>query len=68
MTEKLPTCSRYDGAEREDHQQQVAGEHVGEEPDGEGERPDHEGLQQLDRRQQDQRRRRHARREAASLK
>src|SRR3954452_9768759 len=37
----------------EDHQQHGAGEHVGEEPDREGERPDDEVLQDLDRGHQD---------------
>jgi hypothetical protein len=39
--------------EREDHQEHVTGEHVGEEPDGQRERPDDEVLQHLDRRHQD---------------
>ena len=47
-------------AARERHQDEVAGEHVGEESDGQRERPHEELRDELDRRDEEQERLRHA--------
>src|SRR6201996_876915 len=51
------------GGQGEDQQQQVTGEHVGEQPDAEGERLDDEVAEQLDRDQDDEHEDRHVARD-----